>query len=180
MFNKFKIQLATFLHNKLQNHIANRPPDFIVGQMYLRRWWIIPRNPIFNIYYHNFRVSDDDRAKHDHMYYNFSFLLSGEYLEHTENKIFHRKTGDITGIRSPWQLHRIELLTEIKHFTNKFSRGRSVENVECWTLFITGPRIRNWGFQVGPVVRNWLGFKTKSGWMDHETYIETYGEQLNN
>lgn len=64
----------------------NRPPDFIVGprsKVYLQRWFILPRNPVFNIYYHKFLHSDDDRALHDHMYFNLSILLKGRYIEHS-------------------------------------------------------------------------------------------------
>jgi hypothetical protein len=163
MFQQLRVKLANKLQRILQKHIENRPPDFTVGKDYLRRWWIIPRNPWFNIYYHQFRISDDDRAMHDHMYFNLSFLLEGDYIEHTVKGKFPRSTGDLK-VRVPTTLHRIEI-----------PKGKV-----CWTLFVTGPRLRDWGFQVGPIVKNWLGIKTKSGWMDHETYIAKYGEQLNN
>lgn len=167
MINYLKNKFINLLFEMLYKRTQNRPPDFTVGENYLRRWWIIPRNNIFNIYLHHFRVSDDDRASHDHPYINISILLQGSYIEHTPNGKFIRTAGDVK-IRLPKTLHRLELLTD--------SDGKSIPT---WTLFITGPRIRNWGFQVGPIVRNWLGFRTKSGWMDHESYIEKYGEQTN-
>jgi hypothetical protein len=50
----------------------------------MRRWWVIPRNKFFNIYLHHFLHSDDDRALHDHPWWNVSILLrSGSYVEHT-------------------------------------------------------------------------------------------------
>jgi len=160
--------LANYLQNKLQEKIKDRKPDFTVGKDYLRRWWIIPRNSFFNVYYHEFRVSDDDRSLHDHPYFNLSFILKGSYMEHTPDGVFVRKAGDMK-VRLPWTLHRLQL-------------GFSLPNDEhhVWTLFITGPRIRAWGFQAGPIVKNWLGFRTKSGWMHHTDYIDKYGEQLNN
>ena len=39
--------------------------DLVVGgdaDPYLRRWWLIPRNRIFNVYLHHFMRSDDDRV----------------------------------------------------------------------------------------------------------------------
>jgi hypothetical protein len=154
-------KIAKLLHNYLQKKIAKRNPDFKVGQRYLSRWWIIPRNPFFNIYYHNFKASDDDRALHCHMYINCSFLLNGRYIEHQENGNYDRSEGALI-MRLPKTLHRIQLRP----------------NETCWTLFITGPRVRAWGFQVGPVVRNIFGWKTKSGWMHHEEFVEKYGNKL--
>lgn len=119
------------------NRIArNRPCDVTIGgndDPYMRRWFIIPRNPIFNIYLHQFLRSDDDRALHDHPWLNLSFLLRGRYVEHTiaQGGINHRverKAGDYK-FRTPRSAHRVELI-----------------DGECWTLFITGPRLRRWGF----------------------------------
>ena len=47
--------------------VLSRAPDFIVGAdaeggPYLRRWWLSPRNRLFNIYLHHFLRDDDDRA----------------------------------------------------------------------------------------------------------------------
>ena len=41
-----------------------REPDFIIGgaeRPYIRRWWIIPRNKLFNIYLHQVLRDDDER-----------------------------------------------------------------------------------------------------------------------
>ena len=49
--------------------MASRRPDFIIGpedNPYMRRWFIVPRNPYQNIYLHEVLRSDDDRAGHDH------------------------------------------------------------------------------------------------------------------
>src|SRR5580704_9904819 len=72
------------LSRRLRVVAARRPPDFIIGGNefpYMRRWWVIPRNRIFNIYLHHFLRSDDDRALHDHPSWNVSILLKGEYTE---------------------------------------------------------------------------------------------------
>ena len=119
------------------NWAQRRDPDFIIGgdnDPYLIRWWFIPRNPIFNIYIHLFLRSDDDRALHDHPWINFSWLLSNAYTEHRiEQGGINTKTlrteGDWCFRRSGKMAHRIELT-----------------NGPCWTLFITGPRYRQWGF----------------------------------
>ena len=57
------------LRERLLAIATKRHPDFIVGgkdNPYLLRWFVIPRNPVFNIYLHRFLRSDDDRALHDH------------------------------------------------------------------------------------------------------------------
>lgn len=109
-----------------------RPPDFIIGRAedpYLRRWWIIPRNRFFNIYLHQFLRSDDDRALHDHPWWNVSIVLRGFYIEHKPDGIRLAVPGAVI-MRRATARHRIEL----------------INNWACWTLFITGPRIREWGF----------------------------------
>jgi hypothetical protein len=126
-----------------------REPDFIVGgeqYPYLLRWFLIPRNRWFNVYLHCFLRSDDDRAHHDHPWlFNFSWLRLGEYDEHTIDRGgIHRRTRRRAG---DWKLrigpapHRIEL----------------IQGQPCWTIFITGPRIRSWGFHCPE--RGWVHWK---------------------
>jgi hypothetical protein len=121
---------------------CRREPDVVIGgaeRPYLLRWFLIPRNPIFNIYLHQFRRSDDDRALHDHPWVNLSILLLGGYFERTiEAGGIERKellwAGAWRFRRSGRMAHRIELL-----------EGDAGPK-PCWTLFITGPRYRSWGF----------------------------------
>jgi hypothetical protein len=125
------------VRNWLINWAKARSPHFVIGgheQPYMLRWFLIPRNPLLNIYIHHFMRSDDDRALHDHPWINASILLEGSYLEHTISAggINHRheyQSGDIKVRLSGKYAHRIEL-----------------HNGPVWTLFITGPRYRRWGF----------------------------------
>jgi hypothetical protein len=124
--------------------MSTRDPDFIVGgaeQPYLKRWWIIPRNRWFNIYLHHFLRSDEDRALHDHMYVNASILLEGKYVEHTAKRVTVREAGDVA-FRRPTLAHRVAL------FTNSHWHGDELVELPepVTTLFITGPRVRDWGF----------------------------------
>jgi hypothetical protein len=131
---------------------TEREPDFIIGDRYLLRWWVIPRNPIFNIYLHCIRHSDDDRALHDHPWANLTWVLDGRYLEimppdsdchgrHTAVGVF-REPGDLV-FRWPTDAHRLEILERIG---------------PAWTLFFTGPRIREWGFHCPKGWRSWRVF----------------------
>ena len=129
----------------------SREPDFIIGgpdDPYLRRHWLIPRNKFFNVYVHEFLRSDDDRALHDHPWlFNVSWLISGQYFEHTIaaggiNERVHRIAGDFK-FRWGQAPHRIELLTNILQAGTPLETRRQVP---CWTVFITGPVVRQWGF----------------------------------
>ncbi|ARQ01905.1 hypothetical protein [Pseudorhodoplanes sinuspersici] len=140
--------IAPWVYRLSQRVAARRPPDVNIGKLddvYMRRWFVIPRNPVFNIYLHHFLRSDDDRALHDHPWWNLSILLKGEYTEHTipaggvnVRKVY--KAGNIK-FRGASSAHRVELHAG-----------------PCWTLFITGPRLRAWGFHCPHGWRHWKEF----------------------
>lgn len=109
--------------------LAARAPDVVIGADYLRRWWVVPRNAHSNVYLHDIRQSDDDRALHDHPWANRSLLIFGRYIEHTPDGSFERRAGDLVE-RAATALHRLEI----------------IPGERAISLFITGPRIREWGF----------------------------------
>ena len=130
-----------------------REPDFCVGgreNPYLKRWYITPWSGLYrdkiwgelkwwqktirtlpNIYLHQFLRDDDDRAFHDHPWASCSIILMGAYLEHTNEGILPRIVGGIY-FRKAESAHRIELY--------------GFPKIPVWTLFITGFKIRDWGF----------------------------------
>lgn len=113
------------------------------------RWWIIPRNRWFNIYLHYIMRDDDDRALHDHPWWNVSIVLRGAYIE---------VMPDFRAAKTPYT--RIEDLPTIAKRRGPgsivFRRATDAHRLELpienggiryvWSLFITGPRIREWGF----------------------------------
>ena len=128
---------------RLMGRGLRRHPDYVIGEdgsdPYLRRWWLIPRNRFFNIYLHHVRHSDDDRALHDHPWPNLTVVLAGGYVEvmpahrdiwpwNRDLKRVTRTAGDLV-FRRAADPHRLES-----------------GHTECWTLFITGPALRTWGF----------------------------------
>lgn len=138
-----------WLGDWIKRRVTRRPPDFIIGgheNPYLLRWWAIPRNRFFNIYLHEFRRSDDDRALHDHPWFNLSVLLEGRYVEHTIKaggvRVAVERWRGAVKFRAPWSAHRVELHEEER----------------CWTLFITGPVLRAWGFHCPNGWRHWKEF----------------------
>jgi hypothetical protein len=138
----------------------NRPADFIIGgaeRPYLFRWFVIPRNRWFNIYLHKIVRSDDDRALHDHPWVNCSIVLKGGYIEVTDRKGIWRGPGSVV-FRTAKARHRLAL-----HFAVPV----------CWTLFITGPRIREWGFQCP---QGWVHWKDFTGGANGEIVGRGCGE----
>jgi hypothetical protein len=143
--------------DRLIARAERRGPDFVIGgheRPYLLRWWLIPRNPIFNVYLHKFMRSDDDRALHDHPWlFNVSRLLRGPYIEWVPSASGnpHRpvprflKAGDWRFRWGPAP-HRVQL--------HKFAGKEQ----PVWTLFITGPRVRQWGFYCPQGWMHWKRF----------------------
>lgn len=146
------MKLPRFIFNRLWSRMydiaRNRAPDVLIGKeddTYMERWWIIPRNRVFNIYLHHFLRSDDDRALHDHPSWNISLLLQGEYTEWSiaaggVHSFVVRKAGQFK-FRFARAAHRIEL-----------------HNGPCWSLFINGAKLRTWGFHCPNGWRPWQQF----------------------
>lgn len=132
-----------------------RPPDRIINGDYLHRWYVIPHNKWFNIYLHRFTASDDDRALHDHPWWSLSFCLKGKLREVLEDphpvyaaipdfeKVRQRNIRRfLPYLRSPTLMHRIILKSPV-----------------AWTLFLTGPKQRDWGFRT-----------PNGGWISHSEW----------
>ncbi|WGS53554.1 hypothetical protein LFL96_21075 [Paraburkholderia sp. D15] len=127
--------------------VTRRRPDFIIGGAdapYLRRWWTIPRNRFLNAYLHHFLRSDDDRARHTHPWlWKLSILLRGRYREWYSDGPHDFVDREAGTIKFRWgaAAHRIELI-----------------DGPCWTLFLTGPRVREWGFLCPSRFVHWREF----------------------
>lgn len=122
-----------------------REPDISIGENYLDRWYLIPRNKIFNIYLHKFSKSDDDRALHDHPWFSVSFLIKGELIEHLLSRKRHVPYL-IPVFRSAKHAHRLEVVKS-----------------PVWTVFLTGPVIRKWGFLCPAGWKYWKDFTDETG-----------------
>lgn len=123
-------------------------PHRIINDRYLHRWHIIPRNPWFNIYLHKFLGDDDDRALHDHPWHSVSFCLGGkgslfEVMPDGRGRHIRRW---LPYFRRASHAHRLMLLGD-----------------HAWTLFITGPRVREWGFHCPRGWVHWTDFTDATG-----------------
>lgn len=135
--------------DKLIRKLSARKHDFAIGgddDPYCLRWWVIPRNRVFNIYLHRFLRDDDDRALHDHPWFNCSIPLQNGYLEQRFRHPWQdgwllpvtdtvaREPGSVTFRRASTP-HRVVL-----------KRDAQRHPIPAWSLFITGPIVRRWGF----------------------------------
>ncbi len=126
--------------------MLKRPPDRIIGDCYLHRWHLLPRNRFCNVYLHRYLGSDDDRALHDHPWHSVSFLLRGRLREHLQGGRSREIARGWPVWRAPTLAHRLDLLSDT-----------------ALTVFITGPRVRDWGFYCPQGWRHWSVFTDQTG-----------------
>ena len=125
------------------------------NEPYLERYYIFLKDRTwfpFNMFVHKFLKSDPDDV-HDHPWPYCTIILRGGYWEWTpvigRNGLVYgevqqwKGAGQIRFGRST-DFHRIEL----------------EPGIVPWTLFIPGPKLREWGFL------------RKNRWIQHEQYFE--------
>ena len=118
--------------------------DRVSEEPYLERYYVFLKDRKwfpFNVFVHKFLKSDPDDV-HDHPWPYFTLILRGGYWEHTPEGKLWRQPGHFR-FCSPKSLHRIEL----------------EPGVDTWTLFVPGPKLREWGF-----IR-------EGEWVQHEQYL---------
>lgn len=143
--------LAKFLYPRMMRLAEGRRPDFEVvrdgdKEVYLRRWWVIPRNNYFNVYLHHM-LRDDDPILHDHMYVSVSLMVGRGLL--MENYCLRPKSGELPVHRSRW-VHEGDVVFRSSRMAHQLIVLR-----ETWTIFVTGPRIKEWGFYCPKGFRHW-------------------------
>lgn len=141
---------------KLICRLFAREPDKVIGVGYLERWHVIPRNRYFNVYLHKFSGSDDDRALHDHPWCSLSFLLHGELVEVTNR--YHQVENVIS---NRWRIKRWRPVFRSAEYPYRLILPPRCD--AAWTLFITGPRKRHWGFLCPQGWRHWSDFTDVTG-----------------
>lgn len=134
---------------------VERQPDEIIsrdGEAYLQRWHLIPKNRFCNIYLHRFSRSDHD-APHDHPWASATLVLKTGYLERLARGYRWCAPGGLYFRRSV-TTHQVVL-----------TQKSGDELLPVWTLFITGPKVRDWGFHCPKGFVPWQEFvnPTNSG-----------------
>ena len=113
--------------------------------IYLNRWWLIPHNPLCNIFLHIYHGGDEQHLGfHDHPWASVASLLKGglaEMLRIGKYEVRRVVGRDPAGIKS-----------EVARVQRVVYRARDcvhyIERVipKTTTLFITGRRKKEWGF----------------------------------
>ena len=129
--------------------------DRVENEPYLERYYLFLRDRErfpFNVFLHKFLKSDPDDV-HDHPWPYATLVLKGGYWEWIPHfDTVGRKIGEYQVWRGPG------------HF--RVSKARSFHRIEldpditAWTLFMPGPKQRDWGF----LVRN--------KWIQWEEYLK--------
>ena len=117
---------------------------------YVHRWYV--QTPWFSIRLHHWTGSDDVRALHDHPWPFVTFVLSGHYLDVTE------VDGQwFTSECRQWHLYYRPAL----HTHAVVPNGS-----QPWTLLLTGPVVRRWGF--------WVNYRGRFRWMRSVKYFGVF------
>ena len=159
---------------------------------YMQRWWLLPASKDkarMAARVHHILRSDLDRALHDHPWDNASVLLKGGYWEVVPGAYRDAFERGIEGASHPMrQLHLTihnlpggkvpALQREVFAAAGVKWRGplsitkRKAEALHrlvlpagttAWSLFITWPKRREWGFA------------TETGWVHNESYLNALG-----
>lgn len=134
--------------------------DRINNEPYLERYYLFLKDRKsfpFNVFLHKFLKSDPDDV-HDHPWPYATVILKGGYWEWIPQ--FNRrgeKFSEIAKWRGPGHFRTCG--------ANSYHRIELDPEVECWTLFMPGPQTRDWGFL------------TRSGWVQHEQYLEARAQK---
>ena len=119
----------------------------ILSEDYMLRWYIIPENGWRNVLLHRMNGPDLGRDLHDHPWDFTTFILWGGY---DEAVLLANGAPNFDRLRwLSWRSRRAEYTHTIKRLYRR----------PTWTLVITGPKRREWGFH------------TKDGWVHWQTYV---------
>ena len=129
--------------------------DRVENEPYLERYYLFLRERErfpFNVFLHKFLKSDPDDV-HDHPWPYATFILKGGYWEWIPHfDTVGRKTGEYQVWRGPGHFRVSK--------ANSFHRIELDPDITAWTLFMPGPKQRDWGF----LVRN--------KWVQWEQYLK--------
>jgi len=163
-FVRAKMKLTDRLLNTLERYGRKRIiMDRIDNEPYLERYYLFLKERTwfpFNVFLHKFLKSDPDEV-HDHPWPYATLILKGGYWEWIPKiNTLGEKWGEYKVWRGPGHFrtcapesyHRIEL----------------EPGVTPWTLFMPGPKKREWGFLVN------------NKWIHNDTYLRGRREQAGN
>lgn len=123
---------------------------------YMKRWGIL--TPWFSIRIHHWFRGDDDRHYHDHDWNFVCIVLAGSYEDVSYEEIDHLQCVTYDTLTPGSIRYR---RAEFKHM---------LKTDGCWTLVLTGPKKRCFGF--------WVPNKSgKMVWFKAKRYFLKFGHQ---
>lgn len=114
--------------------------------VYVERWYL--ETPWFSLRLHHWKHSDDSRHFHDHPWNFYTFILKGGYTDCTPNGN-ERMTAGKLAYREAKHQHTVQ-----------------VDKGGCWSILLTGPKVRRWGFWVG---KKWK--KANKYFLEHGKHV---------
>lgn len=159
--------LLRWAYRRMSDPWDRRIPPINDIPVYMLRWWVWRVRWFSSCYINNVLRSDDDRALHDHPWWNVSVVLLGGYWEYepawmgpvpgpyVPRRKAWRGPGSVVIRRKATWLHRLELDPNMKQ--------------ETISLFFTGPATRRWGFRL-PDTGEWIDAR------DWEAHLASTGQ----
>lgn len=122
--------------------------------VYLRRWFIWPRNPkdderCRRLYLHKFHRGDEDEWLHSHPWSYVTFILFGGYWERSFSPAWLReraRTGVWDNGLDPYIDKWYNPGTLMRRGSNWAHQVRLPAGKIAWTIVLTGIKERSWGF----------------------------------
>lgn len=96
--------------------------------VYVERWYL--ETPFGSARLHHWLHGDDSRHYHNHPWWFITLVLRGSYTDQSDAGPDRLSAGSVRFRRAD-HLHYVDL-----------------DCRSCWTLLLTGPKIRRWGFRV--------------------------------
>jgi len=100
------------------------------GEVHFRRWAFF-ETKYLSVYYHEIFKADKDKHRHNHPWNIFTVILSGGYVEETEN-------GNI--LRRKWHM--------ANRWRNQFHKIKRLLSNKVTTLAICYGKRKDWGYQL--------------------------------
>ena len=104
------------------------------GIVHFKRYGI--QTPWFGIYLHFIYKADEDKHLHDHPWNYTSIVLKGSFVE-------QRPSGSLL-----FNVKRLYPGDVVRRKAGEFHKIYALMTPAVYTLFLTGPRIREWGYNV--------------------------------
>lgn len=130
------------------------------------RYFVIRRNPFFNVYLHCFRHSDSEDL-HDHRMASITVVLQGSYMEERfdSTPVAGKPLPPTTLWKFVRRLHPLFRWARTPHRVVLYNDPEGTPD-HVWSLFVGFPHLRNWGM--------WKNCNGVACWYPHECFVKSF------